>query len=156
MTSLTQPAPAILKPWPMRDKVAFAGIGTTRYGSFPENDPYGLGCEALNMALDDCGLRPSDVDGLIVSRIPSYERFAEMMGIDPRYCLLTETPGRFSAVSMALAAQAIHSGEAEVVGLALVVPLELVSSSRLPQAVSARARQPATMAMRAVFFTASS
>lgn len=110
-------APAIAAPWPLRDKVAFVGIGTTRYGNFPETDSYGLGCEALNQALDDAGLRPADIDGLIVNRIPSYERFAEMMGIAPQFCLLTETPGRFSGVSMALAAQAIVSGAAKTVAL---------------------------------------
>ncbi len=101
----------------MRDTVAFAGIGTTRYGNFPETDSYGLGCEALNQALDDAGLKTSDIDGLIVCRIPSYERFAEMMGINPQYCLLTETPGRFSGVSMALAAQALASGACKYVAL---------------------------------------
>ena len=110
-------APAIASPWPMRDKVAFASIGTSRFGNFPETDSYGLGCEALNAALDDCGLKPSDIDGLIASRIPSYERFAEIMGINPQYCLLTETPGRFSGVSLALAAQAIYSGAAKTVAL---------------------------------------
>lgn len=108
-------APAIAAPWPMRDQVAFAGIGTTRYGNFPETDSYGLGCEALDLALEDAGLRPGDIDGLIVNRIPTYERFAEMMGINPQYCLLTEAPGRFSGVSMALAAQAIGTGAAKVV-----------------------------------------
>jgi hypothetical protein len=52
-------APSIQAPWPLRDKVAFAGIGTTRYGNFPDTDSYGLGCEALNAALDDAGLRPA-------------------------------------------------------------------------------------------------
>ena len=46
-------SPAIHTPWPLRDKVAFVGIGTTRFGNFPETDSYGLGCEALNAALDD-------------------------------------------------------------------------------------------------------
>ncbi|MDB5415189.1 MAG: thiolase family protein [Rubritepida sp.] len=110
-------APALGDAWPMRDKVAFAGIGTTRYGNFPETDSYGLGCEALNAALDDAGLKPSDIDGLIVNRIPTYERFAEMMGINPQYCLLTEAPGRFSGVSLALAAQAIQSGAAKTIAL---------------------------------------
>lgn len=103
--------------WPLRDKVAFAGIGTTAYGNFPETDSYGLGCEALNAALDDAGLKPSEIDGLIVNRIPSYERFAEIMGIDPQYCLMTEAPGRFASVSLALAAQAITSGAANCVAL---------------------------------------
>ncbi len=110
-------APAISEPWPMRDKAAFVGIGATRYGNFPETDSYGLGCEALNMALDDAGLKTSDIDGLIVSRIPSYERFAEMMGIHPQYCLLTETAGRFSGVSLSLAVQALTTGAAKTVAL---------------------------------------
>jgi len=59
MTVVKEPAaPAISAPWAMRDKIAFAGIGTTRYGNFPATDSYGLGCEALNAALDDAGLRP--------------------------------------------------------------------------------------------------
>ena len=110
-------APAIARAWPLRDKVAFVGIGTTRYGNFPDTDSYGLGCEALNAALEDAGLKCADIDGLIVNRIPTYERFAEMMGINPKYCLLTEMPGRFSGVSLALGAQAIATGEAEIVAL---------------------------------------
>lgn len=101
----------------MRDKVCMAGIGTTEYGSFPETDTYGLGATALKRALDDAGLKVSDIDGLIVNRIPSYERFAEMMGINPRYCLQTDSPGRYSSVSLMLAAQAIASGAAGVVAL---------------------------------------
>jgi len=107
----------INEPWALRDRTAFAGIGTSAFGSFPESDSYGLGCEALNMALDDAGLRPADIDGLIVNRIPSYERFAEMMGINPQYCLLTEAPGRFSGVSLSLAMQAVASGAAKTVAL---------------------------------------
>ncbi len=118
---MAQPAfmetPNISTPWPLRDKTAFAGIGTSAFGNFPESDSYGLGCEALNAALDDAGLKPSDIDGLIVNRIPSYERFAEMMGINPQYCLLTEAPGRFSGVSLSLAMQAVATGAAKTVAL---------------------------------------
>jgi hypothetical protein len=78
-------APTIGAAWPLRDKVAFASIGTSRFGNFPETDSYGLGCVALNAALDDAGLKPSDIDGLIVNRIPTYERFAEMMGHARRF-----------------------------------------------------------------------
>ncbi len=109
--------PNISTAWPLRDKTAFAGIGTSAFGSFPESDSYGLGCAALNAALDDAGLKPSDIDGLIVNRIPSYERFSEMMGINPQYCLLTEAPGRFSGVSLSLAMQAVATGAAKTVAL---------------------------------------
>ncbi|MFC7538139.1 hypothetical protein ACFQU2_00020 [Siccirubricoccus deserti] len=40
-----------------------------------------------------------------------------MMGINPQYCLLTEAPGRFSGVSLALAAQAIATGAAKTIAL---------------------------------------
>jgi acetyl-CoA acetyltransferase len=39
------------------------------------------------------------------------------MGIDPQFCLQTEAPGRFSAVSLMIAAQAIATGAAKVVAL---------------------------------------
>lgn len=103
--------------WSMRDQVCVVGVGNTNYGSFPETDSYGLGLKALSRALDDSGLKLSDVDGLIVNRIPSYERFAEMAGINPEFCLQTEAPGRFSAVSLMIAAQAIATGAAKTVAL---------------------------------------
>ena len=101
----------------MRDAVCMAGVGTTAYGSFPQTNSYGLGSEALLNALDDCGLGLGDIDGLIVNRIPSYERFGEIMNINPRFCLQTDMPGRFSGVSLMIAAQAIASGAANVVAL---------------------------------------
>lgn len=110
-------APAVQSNWQLRDRTAIVGIGTTRYGSFPETDSYGLGAEALNLALEDAGLTTADLDGLIVNRIPSYERFADMMGIRPGFCLQTEAPGRFSAVSLMIAAQAIATGAAKTIAL---------------------------------------
>lgn len=103
--------------WSLRDKACFAGVGTSEYGSFPETDSYGLGALALSRAVEDAGIRYEDIDGLIVNRIPSYERFAEIVRINPQYCMLTETPGRFSAVSLMLAAQALATGAANVIAL---------------------------------------
>jgi acetyl-CoA acetyltransferase len=110
-------APAIQDRWPLRDAVAIAGVGTTPNGSFPDTDAYGLGARALDLALADAGIGLADVDGLIVSRIPSYERFATMLGLAPEFCLQTEAPGRFSAVSLMLAVQAILTGAAKTVAL---------------------------------------
>jgi acetyl-CoA acetyltransferase len=103
--------------WDLRDKVCIVGVGTTKYGSFPENDSYGLGAEALAGALADAGLSIRDVDGLIVNRIPSYDRFAQMTGMNPRFCLPTDAAGRFSAVSLMIAAEVIATGAAETVAL---------------------------------------
>jgi acetyl-CoA acetyltransferase len=103
--------------WDLRDKVCIVGVGTTKYGSFPETDSYGLGAQALSSALDDAGLRIGDVDGLIVNRIPSYDRFAQMAGMNPRFCLPTDAAGRFSSVSLMIAAEVIAAGDADVIAL---------------------------------------
>jgi len=58
--------------------VAVVGVGHTRYGKLPEYDPYELGLWALKEALADSGLRLEDIDGLIVNRIPDYQRFCEI------------------------------------------------------------------------------
>jgi hypothetical protein len=53
-------APTIGAAWPLRDKIAFAGIGTSRFGNFPETDSYGLGCEALTASIRrPCGVAVS-------------------------------------------------------------------------------------------------
>ena len=70
--------------WALRDQVCIVGVGNTEYGSFPSNDANGLAAEALNRALVDSGLGLRDVDGMITSRIPAYDRFAEIVGINPR------------------------------------------------------------------------
>jgi len=106
-----------LASWDLRDKVCVVGVGTTSYGSFPETDSYGLGSQALIAALRDAGLRVKDIDGLIVNRIPSYERFANIMGINPRFCLPTDAAGRFSAVSTMIATQAIATGAADTIAM---------------------------------------
>lgn len=103
--------------WPLRNKVCFAGVGTTEFGNFPDTDAYGLGVTALNSAVEDAGIAFGDIDGLIVSRIPSYERFAEIIGIEPRFCLPTDSAGRFSSVSAMIAAQALLAGEANTIAL---------------------------------------
>ena len=106
-----------MPPWSLRDQTCIAGIGTTDYGVFPDTDAYGLGFRALQRAVDDCGIRFDDIDGLIVNRISSYERFASMAGLNPQFCLHTPGEGRFSGASLMLAAQAIATGNAEVVAL---------------------------------------
>jgi acetyl-CoA acetyltransferase len=102
----------------IRDATCIVGVGNSRYGSFPETDDYGLGVEALKMALDDAGLALHDLDGLIVGRIRSYETFSEMIGFDKqRLDLQLNSAGRFSAVSVMLAAQALVMGQATCIAL---------------------------------------
>ncbi|GAA4335951.1 thiolase family protein [Pigmentiphaga soli] len=106
-----------MKKWDMRDKACIVGVGVTPTGSFPQSDSYGLGADALAMALDDAGLGKDDIDGLLVGRIPSYERFGLMTGMNPSFCMPIDIAGRFSGVAVMLAAQAVATGAAKAVAL---------------------------------------
>lgn len=101
----------------LRNKVAVAGVGNTEYGRLPDKDPYDLGAAALLDALADCGLKVADIDGLIVNRIPDYQKFAEMVGLAPRFACSTPGQGRMSGVSIEIAASAIAAGLADTIAL---------------------------------------
>ncbi len=49
----------------MKDKYCIVGVGQTRIGKVPEQSDYGLQVEAAKKAMDDAGLKKSDVDGII-------------------------------------------------------------------------------------------
>src|SRR5207249_11010486 len=91
-------------------RTAVVGVGTTAYGKLPEHDAYDLGVWALREALDDAGLRVADVDGLIVNRIPDYQRFGEIIGLNPRYAAITPGQGRCSGHGIETAVAVIEPG----------------------------------------------
>lgn len=102
----------------MRDATCVVGVGNSRYGNFPETDAYGLGAEALKKALADAGLTINDIDGMIVGRIPSYERFSEMVGLkNQRFGLQLQSAGRMSAISVMMASMALVTGQAKCIAL---------------------------------------
>jgi acetyl-CoA acetyltransferase len=51
---------------PIKDRTAIVGIGQTRFGKGIEESELSLACQAISMAIDDAGLSPSDVDGLVM------------------------------------------------------------------------------------------
>src|SRR5215475_525635 len=100
-----------------KESIAVVGVGHTRYGKLPEYDAYGLGLWALTDALADAGLRFEDIDGLIVNRIPDYQRFCEIAGLDPSYVSITPGQGRFSGICIETAASLIRDGLASTIAL---------------------------------------
>src|SRR5215472_14552969 len=100
-----------------RGSVAVVGVGHTRYGKLPEYDAYELGLWALKEALADSGLRFEDIDGLIVNRIPDYQRFCEIAGLNPSYVSTTPGQGRFSGICIETAAALIRDRLATIVAL---------------------------------------
>ena len=94
-------APAPLRkqnPMARSRSVAVVGVGHTPYGKLPQYDAYELGFWALKEALADSSLRFEDIDGLIVNRIPDYQRFCEIAGLNPTYVSITPGQGRFCGV----------------------------------------------------------
>ena len=50
----------------IKDRTAIVGIGQTVFGKGLEDSELSLACQAISLAIDDAGLRPSDVDGLVM------------------------------------------------------------------------------------------
>lgn len=100
-----------------KNQVAVVGVGNTDYGVLPEFDAYELGIWALKNALADSGLSIHDVDGLILNRIPDYQRFSELCGINPRFTTITPGHGRFSGICIQNAAAVLQDRQADVVAL---------------------------------------
>lgn len=107
-------------------RVAVVGVGDvnypelykTRYLPHPR-DPYSLGIEALKNALDDCGLKKDDLDGVICVRdIKQYDQFCYRLGVDKlRLVNGLESTGRQSGLAVQYAAMAIQSGMASTVAV---------------------------------------
>lgn len=109
----------------LRGKTAIVGLGSSNFGDmYRQRDAHrsaeDLGAAALRQALDDAGLAKSDIDGLCLMRIPSYQTFGAMLGLDPgqlRHVSQYEPAGRMAGVAMQAAAMAIACGMAETVAL---------------------------------------
>ncbi len=52
-------------PTTLHDEAAIAGIGQTKYSKSSGVSELSLACQAVRGAIEDAGLRPSDVDGLV-------------------------------------------------------------------------------------------
>jgi len=100
-----------------QNATAVVGVGTTAYGRLPEHDAYSLGMWALSNALDDSGLGFADIDAVIINRIPDYQRFCEVAGIDPQFVTITPGHGRFAAICIDMACALVRSGRCNTVAL---------------------------------------
>jgi acetyl-CoA acetyltransferase len=105
----------------LRDKAVIVGIGETDYPKrYRERDSeltsYDLAAEAFEHALEDSGLKRTDIDGLICTRVGSYARMADILGLrHPRLVNAFEGSGRMSGVALQTAVMAVATGMAETV-----------------------------------------
>jgi acetyl-CoA acetyltransferase len=105
----------------LKNKVAIVGVGESDIGKVPHLTGLGLNAQACKRALDDAGLHPRDVDGLLTaySFTEPYtmlgSALCEYTGMRPRMCTSMVTGGASPGIMLRHAAQAIASGTAETV-----------------------------------------
>ena len=104
----------------LSDEIAVVGIGETDYRAdyhasrlgMRTTDAYGHAAAALREALQDSGLERDTIDGLVLPLSLSYERLAEVCGINPTWASQADAP---NAIIHALLA--ISAGLAETVAI---------------------------------------
>jgi acetyl-CoA acetyltransferase len=100
------------------DKAAIVGIGSTEFSKNSGRSELSLAAEACKAALDDAGLKPSDVDGLVTFTMDTNEEVdvARSLGCDDlSFYARVPYGGGAATGTLHQAAMAIASGMAEVV-----------------------------------------
>ena len=98
---------------PLRGRTAIVGIGNTRRWNAPGRTPFDQLQEAAVLALEDCGLRMTDVDGLFCAMSTSglpVLNVAERLGIKPRHADGTMVGGASFLFHLQSAMSALANG----------------------------------------------
>ena len=101
-----------------RGKAAIAGIGQTEFSKESGRSELQLACEAVKAAIDDAGLKPSDVDGIVTFTMDTSDEIeiARNVGIgDLTFFSRVHHGGGAAAGTVVQAAMAVATGTADVV-----------------------------------------
>jgi acetyl-CoA acetyltransferase len=102
----------------LKDRAAIVGIGQTEFSKASGRSELQLACEATKAALDDAGISPREVDGLVTFSMDSSEEaeVARNLGI-PMLNMFARVPygGGGSCAVVMQAAMAVATGVADVV-----------------------------------------
>jgi acetyl-CoA acetyltransferase len=102
----------------LKDKTAIVGIGQTAFGKGLDDSELSLACQAISLALDDCGIAPAEVDGLASFTLePSREvDVARSVGLgDITFFSQVGFGGGAGCGVVTHAAMAVATGQADVV-----------------------------------------
>src|SRR5271154_823742 len=105
--------------WNLKDKAAIAGVGNSAYGRRLMRSPIDLAADAIGAALDDAGLKSSELVGMKVSFVSPIgadgDTIAAVLGLNLRSCNQTWAHGRFTASCVQWAAMIVNAGFANAV-----------------------------------------
>jgi acetyl-CoA acetyltransferase len=108
-------------PGSLKNKVAIVGVGESEIGKVPHMSGLGLNAQAAKRALDDAGLKVSDIDGVLTAYSFTEPYFmlgsvlCEYLGVKPRFNASIITGGASPGVMLKHAAEAIAAGQAETI-----------------------------------------
>ncbi|WP_454689721.1 thiolase C-terminal domain-containing protein [Achromobacter aloeverae] len=108
-------------PASLKNKVAIVGVGESDIGRVPNMTGLGLNAQAAKRALDDAGLKVSDIDGVLTAYSFTEPYFmlgsvlCEYLGVTPRFNASMVVGGCSPAIMLKHAAEAIASGQAETI-----------------------------------------
>jgi acetyl-CoA acetyltransferase len=104
----------------MSQRAVIAGVGHTRFGRLPARSAFDLEAEAAALAVEDAGLSPAEVDGLLTDPgvaqgildgiTPHFLRLGALLGIDPAYTGSELLGGAGSTSIVGRAALAVEGG----------------------------------------------
>ena len=100
------------------NKTAIVGIGQTEFSKFSGRSELQLAVEAGKAAMDDAGMSPADIDGMVTFRMDPNDEIAVMYNLGiPELRWVARTPGGGGGASatVQLAAAAVVSGAAKAV-----------------------------------------
>lgn len=113
----TKEAREVLK----KNKIVIAGVGETDQGKIPDRSSFHFLSQASKLAIEDAGIKKSDVDGLVTAfslvehTFMHCTTFADYFGMKPKFFSSVAVGGATAVWMAAEAAMAIASGQAEVV-----------------------------------------
>lgn len=108
----------------MKKRTVIAGIGHTAFGRLPDRSAFDLEAEASRRAIEDAGLNPADIDGLITDPgpaqgiidgiTPHYLALGQYLGLDPAYTGSDILGGAGSIAIIQRAVLAVEAGLSSV------------------------------------------
>jgi acetyl-CoA acetyltransferase len=105
----------------LKNKVAIVGVGESDIGRVPHMSGLGLNAQAAKRALEDAGLKLSDIDGVLTAYSFTEPYFmlgsvlCEYLGIKPRFNASVISGGASPGIMLKHAAEAIVAGQAETI-----------------------------------------